>query len=125
MSNYIDPDTPVDEEAISALEDMVSEFGGLHIQAYDSEGEKILAEFLEKYEVRRRTVDPSTLRCEGIALDGERCLRSPGHDGRCYSRMATPENVAKCLRQMPDGSKCHLKMNHAMPHRSNTSEELS
>ncbi|AYB69188.1 hypothetical protein SEA_EMIANNA_5 [Gordonia phage Emianna] len=86
-----------------------------------------LAVYLRNEIEQRRTAagDQAPKHCNKIALDGERCLRSPGHDGRCYSRMATPENVAKCLRQMPDGSKCQLKMNHDMPHISNTSEELS
>ncbi|WGH20788.1 hypothetical protein QLT00_gp05 [Gordonia phage Commandaria] len=54
--------------------------------------------------------------CAWEASDGERCQQPKGHKGRCYSRLATPENVAKCLHAMPDGSKCQRQMNHPMPH---------
>lgn len=56
--------------------------------------------------------------CTENAMDGEKCLKDAGHEGRHASRLATPENVAKCLAANPDNpsEKCQMKMGHIGDH---------
>lgn len=56
--------------------------------------------------------------CTENAMDGKKCLKDAGHEGRHVSHLATPENVAKCLAPDPDEprNKCQKKMGHAGDH---------
>lgn len=61
-----------------------------------------------------------TYRCQEMAADGEPCKLNTGHPGHHYSRLAIPENVARCLTANPDDEKqkCQRKMSHEGKHRT-------
>lgn len=63
--------------------------------------------------------------CTENAPDGKPCLHPYGHEGPHHSRLATPENVAKCLKRVPwtGGQKCQLPMDHDGEHKGPDAEE--
>ena len=68
-----------------------------------------------------------TKQCPETTTSGVQCKLPRDHDGNHYSRLATDENVARCLSPHPDASsvKCHEAMNHKGVHRAKLNDAIS